>query len=289
MDRAIRAVGEQQIVADASTALGGRERILAVKTLIVEGGGRDLNVGQSLRFDDLGLQSDVWQIREYKRAYDLANTRARFEAIREAQYPFYQGEAAPRLIQGLDGEIAFNVNAEGNATRIFGPQATGRLAEYLRHPLTLVRAALQPTARLSNARTQGSERLVDVTIGGATLTLAIDATTKLPTRVVQMTDSATLGDTPVETRFAGYEAVSGLQLPTRLTTRTDRWLSAESASCGRASMGRSETSSRRRTSERPLSLRRRCPRPKPRNRQGRLFVEGRRTRASWQSSATTCS
>ena len=218
---------EQQIVADASTALGGRERILAVKTLIVEGGGRDLNVGQSLRFDDLGLQSDVWQIREYKRAYDLANTRARFEAIREAQYPFYQGEAAPRLIQGLDGEIAFNVNAEGSATRIFGAQATGRLAEYLRHPLTLVRAALQPTARLSNARTQGNERLVDVTVGGATLTLAIDATTKLPTRVIQMTDSATLGDTPVETRFAGYEAVSGLQLPTRLTTRTDRWLSAD--------------------------------------------------------------
>ena len=86
---------EQQIVADASTALGGRERILAVKTLIVEGGGRDLNVGQSLRFDDLGLQSDVWQIREYKRAYDLANTRARFEAIREAQYPYLPGRGWP--------------------------------------------------------------------------------------------------------------------------------------------------------------------------------------------------
>ena len=218
---------EQQVIADTSAALGGRERILAARTLIVEGGGRDLNVGQSLRFDDLGLQSDVWQIREYKRAYDLTTMRARFEAIREAQYPFYQGEGAARLIQGLDGEVAFNVNAEGNATRIFGAQATARLAEYLRHPLTLLRAALQPEARLSNARTQGAERLVDVTVGAAALTLAIDATTKLPTRVVQMTDSATLGDTPVETRFAGYEAVSGLQLPTRLTTRTDRWLSAD--------------------------------------------------------------
>jgi glyoxylase-like metal-dependent hydrolase (beta-lactamase superfamily II) len=218
---------EQQVIADASAALGGRERILAVKTLIVEGGGRDLNVGQSLRFDDVGLQSDVWQIREYKRAYDLANTRARFEAIREAQYPFYQGEAAPRLSQGLDGEIAFNVNAEANAVRIFGAQAMGRLVEYLRHPITLVRAALQPTAKLSNARTQGSERFVDVTVGGGTLSLAIDATTKLPTRVIQMTDSPTLGDTPVETRFADYETVSGLQLPTRLTTRTDRWLSAD--------------------------------------------------------------
>ena len=218
---------EQQIVADAATALGGRERILAVKTLIVEGGGRDLNVGQSLRFDDLGLQSDVWQIREYKRAYELGNRRGRFEAIREAQYPFYQGEGAARQIQALDGDIAFNVSAEGSATRIFGPAATGRLAEYLRHPLTVVRAALQPEAKLSNARTQGTERLVDVTVGTATLTLAIDAATKLPARVIQMTASATLGDTPVETRFGAYETVSGLQLPTRLTTRTDRWLSAD--------------------------------------------------------------
>ena len=267
---------EQQIVADASTALGGRERILAVKTLIVEGGGRDLNVGQSLRFDDLGLQSDVWQIREYKRAYDLANTRARFEAIREAQYPFYQGEAAPRLIQGLDGEIAFNVNAEGNATRIFGPQATGRLAEVLAASAHVgARAALQPTARLSNARTQGSERLVDVTIGGATLTLAIDATTKLPTRVIQMTDSATLGDTPVETRFAGYEAVSGLQLPTRLTTRTDRWLSAEVRIMRQSvdgTVGDLVAPPNVRAATQPAA-----PVPpdyKPRNRQGRLVRRG---------------
>src|SRR5678816_1669239 len=79
---------EQQIVADAAAALGGRERILAVKTLVVQGGGHDLNVGQSLRYDELGLQSDVWQIRDYKRMYDLANGRARFEVVRASQYPY---------------------------------------------------------------------------------------------------------------------------------------------------------------------------------------------------------
>jgi hypothetical protein len=70
---------EQQIVSDAATALGGRDRVMAVKTLVVQGGGHDLNIGQSLRYDELGLQSDVWQIRDYKRMYDLANGRARFE------------------------------------------------------------------------------------------------------------------------------------------------------------------------------------------------------------------
>jgi hypothetical protein len=78
----------QQIVADAAAALGGRDRVLAVKTLIVQGGGHDLNVGQSLRYDELGLQSDVWQIRDYKRVYDLANGRARFEVVRASQYPY---------------------------------------------------------------------------------------------------------------------------------------------------------------------------------------------------------
>src|SRR5216117_1626678 len=96
---------EQQIVADAAAALGGRDRVLAVRTLVVQGGGHDLNVGQSLRYDELGLQSDVWQIRDYKRIYDLANGRARFEVVRPSQYPYYQGVGADRVIQALDGTV----------------------------------------------------------------------------------------------------------------------------------------------------------------------------------------
>jgi len=218
---------EQQIVNDAAAALGGRERILAVKSLVVQGGGHDLNVGQSLRYDELGLQSDVWQIREYKRTYDLANGRARFEVVRAAQYPYFQGIGGDRVVQGLDGDVAFNIGGNGNATRVFGGQLNGRRAEYLRHPLTLVRAALGPSAKLSNARTQGADRLVDVTANGVTLTLAINSTTKLPSRIVQMTDSPTMGDTAVETQFGEYQTVGGLKLPARITTRTDRWPSAD--------------------------------------------------------------
>src|SRR5689334_12806562 len=218
---------EQQIVNDAAAALGGRERILAVKTLAVQGGGHDLNVGQSLRYDELGLQSDVWQIRDYKRIYDLANGRARFEVVRASQYPYYQGVGADRVVQGLDGDVAFNVAANGNATRVFGGQANARRVEYLRHPLTLVRAALDPSAKLANGRTQGADRLVDVTTGSVTLTLAINSTTKLPSRIIQMTDSPTMGDTAVEAQFGEYQLIGGVQLPARITTRTDRWPSAD--------------------------------------------------------------
>ena len=218
---------EQQIVNDAAAALGGRERILAVKSLVVQGGGHDLNIGQSLRYDELGLQSDVWQIRDYKRTYDLANGRARFEVVRAAQYPYFQGIGGDRVVQGLDGDVAFNIGGNGNATRVFGGQLNGRRAEYLRHPLTLVRVALGPSAKLANARTQGADRLVDVTANGVTLTLAINSTTKLPARIIQMTDSPTMGDTAVETQFGEYQTVGGVKLPARITTRTDRWPSAD--------------------------------------------------------------
>jgi glyoxylase-like metal-dependent hydrolase (beta-lactamase superfamily II) len=131
-------------------------------------------------------------------------------------------------VQGLDGNVVFNVAANGTATRVFAaPAVNARRVEFLRHPLTIVRAALDPSARLTNARTQGGDRLVDVTVNGVTLTLAVDNTTKLPSRGVQMTDSPTLGDTPIETRFGDYQSVSGLRLPTRFTTKTDRFPSGD--------------------------------------------------------------
>ena len=65
---------------------------------------------------------------------------ARFEVVRAAQYPYFQGVGGDRVVQGLDGDVAFNVATNGNANRVFGGQANARRAEYFRHPLTLVRA-----------------------------------------------------------------------------------------------------------------------------------------------------
>ena len=70
---------EQQIVNDAATALGGRDRVMAVKTMLLEGAGNFVGI-TSLRYDDdIGFKSAIEQLRDVKRAYDLANTRARFE------------------------------------------------------------------------------------------------------------------------------------------------------------------------------------------------------------------
>jgi len=215
---------EQQVVNDAATALGGPDRVMAVKTMLLEGAGNFVGI-TSLRYDDdIGFRSAIEQLRDWRRAYDLTNGRARFELTRMVEYAFYIGDTPTRTIQGLDGKVAFNVNAANqNATPAFGNQSSDRRQEYLRHPLTLVRAALGPNAKLSNSRTQGAERLVDIAIDDLpVLTLAINATTRLPSRIVQMVDNNIFGDTMQAIEFTDYKAVNGLQLPTLFTNWQDK-------------------------------------------------------------------
>ena len=211
----------QQLIDDAVAAMGGRDRVMAVKTLMFEGGRPRLpgRSGVRLRRARLpvprvsaqGLQTVV-RPGEWTRPV-RAGARSAIHHI--------QRRTAARSVQALDGDIAFNVGGNGNATRVF--QAAGRRVEYLRHPLTLMRAALAPNATLSNVRTQGTERLVDLKLDTIPLTVAFDANTKLPSRVVQLVYNATLGDRPNEMRWSDYRAVSGVQLPTLFTWKVGRW------------------------------------------------------------------
>ena len=112
-------------------------------------------------------------------------------------------------------------------TRVSNAVAKDRRNEIFHHPLAIVRAALAPDAMLANARTANGQKVVDVTVNGVPFTLALDATTNLPTRVVSMTDNLNLGDVAVETVFADYQDIGGLKLPAQLTTTTDRVMTAD--------------------------------------------------------------
>jgi glyoxylase-like metal-dependent hydrolase (beta-lactamase superfamily II) len=216
---------EQQVVSDAAAALGGADRILAVKTIVVEGEGTQYNLGQDVVPKASG---QTFTVTEYKRAIDVAGGRARTELTRRPNFTFFQGQAAQQQVQGIDGSVGYNVAPNGNANRIPDAAGNDRRAELLHHPITALRAALDPMAKLSNPRTEDEQSLVDVTTpGGQTFTLAIDATTKLPGRVRTTTDNTNLGDVVINTSFADYQDVGGLRLPTRLTTRTDDFTTAE--------------------------------------------------------------
>ena len=214
---------EQQVIRDAAAALGGRDRIAAVKTLVVTGEGTGYSVGSDKLID---TAYRVYEVTGYKHAIDLTAERALLEQTRTPTTPNFAGQAPATQVQGIDGDVAFNVAANGNTNRTANEVAVrARRANIYHHPLTILRAALDPAARLTNVRTQGNETLVDVTTaGGIDLTLGIDTTTKLPTRVVSTSAGENiLGDVSIETSFAEYQDVNGLKLPARLMRKTDRF------------------------------------------------------------------
>jgi glyoxylase-like metal-dependent hydrolase (beta-lactamase superfamily II) len=216
---------EQQIVNDAAAALGGRDRVLAVKTLVIEGDGTNGNLGQDMTPD---ATSQAFMITDYRRAIDLAGGRARTEQTRTPNFTYFQGQQPQKQVVGIDGDVGYNIAPIGTATRVPNATAKDRRVEIYHHPLTIVRAALDPAAKLANPRSANNQRAVDVTTAnGLVLTLAIDETTRLPSRVVSMTDNPNLGDVAIETTFADYQDVRGLKLPSRLTTKTDRYTTAD--------------------------------------------------------------
>ena len=221
-----QATPEQQVVNDAATALGGRDRILAVKTLVIDGEGTQYNLGQDVTPEASG---QTFTVTAYRRAIDVAGGRARTDLTRRPNFTFFQGPAPQRQVNGVDGAVGYNV-----APRMAPPRGSPITWRTIAAPASFTprsRPYARRWTRWRNWRTlraEGAETLVDVTPpGGVTFTLAIDTMTKLPTRVLSKTDDTNLGDVVLETRFAEYQDAGGIQLPMRMTTRTDDFTTAE--------------------------------------------------------------
>jgi len=220
-----RPAPEQQFVIDAASALGGAKKVLAVRTLVIEGAGTHYNLGQDIV---PGASGQTYAVTQYKRAVDVPGERARTELTRVPKFTYWQGLAPQRQVQGIDKAVGYNVAASGTASRIAQAAADDRRAEWLRHPITAVRAALDPATQLTNLRNEGGESIIDVRASdGRAFTLAVDASTKLPTRVSTAANNVNLGDVVISTAFADYQNIGGLQLPARLTTKTDEFTTAE--------------------------------------------------------------
>ena len=174
---------ERQLVEDAAKALGGTDRLRAVRTLVIEGEAVAPNTGQNRMPDD---ELPVWRATVYKRSLDLEHGRTRVQQTRVAQFLF-AGATTQRLDQSVDGAVAFGTAPDGSATRAPDAAARERRIEMLHHPIVLVRVALDPSATLGHVRQLGQDQAVDVTTAtGETLTLAIDGSTKLPSRISSM-------------------------------------------------------------------------------------------------------
>ncbi len=215
-----RAPLERTVIEDAAKALGGKERIETLKSLTIEGAGTDTNLGQNVTPEG---ELPVWKVTGYKLTVDPGGLRMRVQQTRVAQF-LYALATVQRQDQGLDGESAYNVAADGAVTRASDAIAHDRRVALLHHPITIIRAALDPAAKVANLRRQGNQQRVDITTAkGDAVSLIVDGRTHLPAAVISMADHPNLGDVSVETTFSAYQEVSGLKLPMRLTTRVDRY------------------------------------------------------------------
>ena len=115
---------ELAVITRAAEALGGKDKVMGVKTLVIEGSGINPNVGQNPLPESPLLN---WNVPEFKRSIDLANGRMRVEQHRIAAFDFALATDVHQNM-GLDGGIAFNVNPDGTAQRVGDAAAAEGLA-----------------------------------------------------------------------------------------------------------------------------------------------------------------
>lgn len=226
-----RPTPEQQFADDLIGALGGRDRVQAVRTLTIEGTGLNYNLGQDVRPD---AATQTFEITGYRRRIDLVNGRQQIEQTRTPRFAYFQGQQPQKQVQGLDGEIAFNVSASGDATRLASRAELDRRTDLYHHPLLLARALTDAKATVNSVTTDGTSRKAELTTAaGPTVTLTLDAA-GVPQSVSSTTDHPNLGDVVMLTTFGSYEDVGGLRLPGRFAGKVDDFTTWELEVTGQA-------------------------------------------------------
>jgi glyoxylase-like metal-dependent hydrolase (beta-lactamase superfamily II) len=213
------------LIGRAAEALGGRDRILALKTLTVEGYGQLAyqNGGGNITSSIDAPQKWI-TVNDYVRVTDLEQMRTRVRQRQANDFVFagVQGMKGNVSTQSLDGDVAFNVNAAGAATRAPAAAARARRMELFAHPVVFVRMALDPKSKIGNVRKASGLELVDVTSpSGDALTMAVHPSSSLPAWVSWVGPDGNLGDVTYRAAFTGYQPVSGVQMPTGLNTTID--------------------------------------------------------------------
>jgi glyoxylase-like metal-dependent hydrolase (beta-lactamase superfamily II) len=111
----------------------------------------------------------------------MRTARAAAQEQRLSSSPAAQNMKGIVSTQSLDGDVAFNINAGGAATRA---PARGRAPagwKSLAHPVVFVHMAMNPKSAVANPRKSGGLELVDVTSPlGDALTLALHPSSSLP-------------------------------------------------------------------------------------------------------------
>lgn len=211
------ALAQSSALDAAVRTMGGKDRILAVRTLILEGTGEQLNFGQN----HTPYAETKFEVTSFRRSFDYPNRRWFLDLTRVPK--FVTANTAPqRQRQGLDGypnAIAYNVGNNGNMVRASAQAATDRLNEFLYHPIGFVKAAYSSGTEISEEPGPNNTRRVRINPAGNKFAMDVDTRTNLPVRVEKIVDQPMLGDVAFYTEYADWQDVGGVKVPMRITQR----------------------------------------------------------------------
>lgn len=218
----------RQAVEDAAEAMGGKDKLLAVKSLRIVG------YGQFASQDGGGNISSMPQapqklinINGQQRVIDLVNGRMNVQQRNAHDFVFAYARnmrGQVQVNQSLDGTVAFNVGPDGKAVRAPDAQVRARRIDMLNNPVAIIRTALDPATKLGSLRTQDALQLLDLTTAqGDQLVLALDRITKLPAWLSWVAPHTNYGDTTYRTYYEAYQPLdgNGLRLPSGYNTVMD--------------------------------------------------------------------
>jgi glyoxylase-like metal-dependent hydrolase (beta-lactamase superfamily II) len=213
-------LGQGSVTLDAAArAMGGKDRVLAVRTLILEGRGEGLNFGQNYTPD----ADTKFEVTSFRRANDYVNKRWFLDQTREPR--FVTAVTTPqRQRLGVDGDVAYNIAANGNMVRAGAQIATDRANELLHDPVGFLQAAYAPGSEVTEDQPRGNLRWIRINVRGNKFAMLVDPTTMLPVRTQKIVYQPMLGDAMLETEFSDWQDVGDLKLPMRIVQRLEnRW------------------------------------------------------------------
>ena len=223
-----RAETAQAVIAQAAAALGGMDQVMGARTLKIYGYGQAAyqDGGGNIASSPDAPQKWV-NIDGYRRVIDLEHGRTNVQQRNVQDFVF----AYRRFMNGdnkvdasLDGEVAFNTDAQGKRVRAPAIAARNRRIDMLDNPLSIVRTALDPATRLGAPRLRDGLWVMDLTTRqGDDLVLAVNAQTHLPAWLSWVAPHLNFGDVTYRTHFSGYQPVdgNGLNLPSGYNTVSD--------------------------------------------------------------------
>ncbi len=218
----------RQAIDAAAAALGGAQRLQGLRNITLMGYAQYAYQNGGGNISPLpGAPLKLIAANDYRRIFDLENTRMLHQERRNDLFPFanYGGHSFALARQGLDGDQAYNVSAQGAVARV--NDARDRRMWFYTNPVTAVRAVLAGAATVANRRQQGGLTLVDLTLReGDRMTLAIRPPSNLPQWVSWAGPHRNLGEVVYTTNFYGYEPYEGVRLPMGYTTTID-WRNIE--------------------------------------------------------------